>query len=55
MRYLRKKVYEQYKIIGVDQIKGIGTRRYLEGYKEKAERAKRGKVTGKNRKEKNKE
>ena len=42
MRNLRRKVYEQYKIIGVDQIKGVGERRYPEEYNERVERAKRG-------------
>lgn len=41
MRNLRKKVYEEYKIIGINQIKGIGERRYSEEYNEKLEIAKR--------------
>ena len=38
---MRRKIYEQYKIIGVNEIKGIGERMYSEYYQEKIERAKR--------------
>ena len=38
---MRRKLYEQYKIIGVNEIKEIGERIYSERYHEKIERAKR--------------
>lgn len=38
---MRRKIYEQYKIIGVNEIKGINERMYSECYHEKLERAKR--------------
>ncbi len=38
---MRRKLYEQYKIIRVNEIKGIGERIYSERYHEKIERAKR--------------
>ena len=38
---MRRKIYEQYKIIGINEIKGIGERMYSEYYQEKIERAKR--------------
>lgn len=38
---MRRKIYEQYKIIGVNEIKGVGERMYSECYHEKIERAKR--------------
>ena len=38
---MRRKLYEQYKIIGVNEIKGINERMYSECYHEKLERAKR--------------
>lgn len=38
---MRRKLYEQYKIIGVNEIKGIGERIYSERNHEKIERAKR--------------